>query len=367
MKNEEVERMLFEPYKLGQISLQNRIVMAPLTRKRAKADGCPTDLFPVYYQQRSSAGLIIAEATQISASSIGYPNTPGIYNQEQIEAWRKVTDAVHIKGGKIFLQLWHVGRYSHPDLLPGSAYPVAPSPIRINQLINVGDKYKKLPKPKELSIDEIRGIVEDFKSASENALKAGFDGIEIHGANGYLIDQFLQDGSNQRTDIYGGNIENRSRFLFEILEAVSDIWSSDRIGLRLSPSGTKMEMSDSNSMKHFSSIIEKLNAYRLAYLHLLEPWFDVTSKKGYAKEVARYYRAFYKGHLIASGGFTREKAIEAIQQGYANLIAFGKAYISNPDLVERLKLNVELSKWNEDYFYSGGEKGYIDYPFYERQ
>jgi N-ethylmaleimide reductase len=341
--------------------------MAPLTRRRAQQDGSPTKLNATYYQQRAGAGLIIAEATQISAFAKGYPDTPAIYTKKQTNAWQRVCEAVHEKGGKIFLQLWHVGRYSHPDLLPKNMHPQAPSAIKMNASINVGNTYKDSVIPKELSIIEIKKIISDFQFAAENAFRAGFDGIEIHGANGYLIDQFLQDGTNIRKDIYGGSIENRSRFLFEIIEAIAEVWNSQRIGLRLSPSGTKMEMSDSNSKKHFTYVINELNKYNLAYLHLLEPWHDVSKLKGYATDVAEFYRPIYKGTLIASGGFSLQSANDAILNKTADLVAFGKAFISNPDLVKRFELNAPLNEWETDTFYGGDEKGYTDYPFLKLQ
>ncbi len=355
---------LLLPYNLGSLEIKNRVVMAPLTRRRAGTQDEPLPMHVNYYQQRSGAGLIITEASQISPFGKGYPNTPGIYSETQINAWRKICHAVHAKGGKIFLQLWHVGRYSHPDLLPGGSLPVAPSPLKVSGWINVGAEKKETVVPKELSKDEIKSILKDYQIASENALKAGFDGVEIHGANGYLIDQFLQDGSNHRSDEYGGHIENRSRFLFEVIGTICDIWESGRVGLRLSPSGTKMDMSDSNSIKHFSYIINQLNNYNLAYLHLLEPWFDVSHLANYANQVAVYYRPFYKGTLIASGGLNKDTATELIDNGMADLVAFGKAFISNPDLVRRFELNAPLNDWDVDTFYGGDERGVSCFSFF---
>ncbi|MFC2113837.1 alkene reductase [Bacteroidota bacterium] len=353
---------LLKNYKLGDLNLKNRIIMAPLTRRRAGAEDIPTDLNANYYTQRSQAGFIIAEATQISPEAKGYPDTPGIYSEDQVDGWRKVTESVHAANGLIFLQLWHVGRYSHPDLLPEGKQPVAPSPIAFDAKINTGKSHKQIPVPKELEIHEIKQIIRDFEKASENALRAGFDGIEIHGANGYLIDQFIQDGSNHRKDEYGGSIQKRCRFLFEIIEAVSEIWESKRIGVRLAPSGTKMGMSDSDSKKHFTYLIRELNNFNLAYLHLLEPWFDVTHLPNYANEVAKYYRKMYQGALIANGGFDQKSGNTLINEGFADMVSFGKLFISNPDLPKRFEMNSPLNLWDESTFYGGNEKGYTDYP-----
>jgi N-ethylmaleimide reductase len=352
---------LLQPIKIGAYELKNRVVMAPLTRRRADDNLAPQDMMATHYGQRASAGLIIAEATQISEHAQGYLNTPGIYTDEQIEGWIKVTDAVHEEDGLIFLQLWHVGRLSHSSY--HGMEPVAPSPVKMEGQLNTPDGYLNYETPKELNLKEIKEIVYDFKIASMNAMTAGFDGVEIHGANGYLIDQFLQNGTNKRTDEYGGSVENRFRFLKEVTEAVIEVWGSDKVGLRLSPSGTKAGMSDSNPVEIFSYAVEQLNQYNLAYLHVMEPWFDVSDKPNYLTSVAPYFRKIYKGKLMANNGFTFETGNKLIEDGHADLVSFGKLFISNPDLVERFEKGAPLNNWNKDTFYGGDEKGYTDYPF----
>ena len=354
---------LLTSYRLGLFELRNRVVMAPLTRRRAGKGRVPTSLNVEYYSQRASAGLIISEASQISARGVGYPNTPGIHTQEQIDGWRKITEVIHKKNGLIFIQLWHVGRYSHPLLQEDGNLPVAPSPIKVQGKINTPFGRKDTVIPRALRIDEIPEIIAQYVTAAANALKAGFDGVEIHGANGYLLDQFLQDGSNKREDDYGGPVENRARLMLEVCRAVTDVCGNDRTGLRLSPSGITRDMYDSNSVGTFTYLIEKLNELDLLYLHLIEPLLPVDHLPHYLKEVTPFYRKIYKGTLISNGNYDFEKANKTISGELADLISFGKLYISNPDLVERFQANAPLNPWDKETFYGGDEKGYTDYSF----
>lgn len=352
---------LFTPIQLGRYTLPNRIIMAPLTRCRAGEGSVPTSLNVDYYRQRASAGLIISEASQVSQQGQGYPATPGIYSPEQIAGWKLVTDAVHQQNGRIFLQLWHVGRSSHSSFQPGGALPVAPSAIAIEGELLTDQGMKPYETPRALERDEISGIVEQFRQGAENALEAGFDGVEIHGANGYLLDQFLRDGANKRTDDYGGSIENRARLQLEITEAVVGVWGNDRVGIRLSPSSTFNGMSDSNPEDTFGYLVEQLNRFNLAYLHLLEPGESDLRHGGHAVPTA-YFRPIYRGNLMANWDYDQAKANAAIASGSADLISFGKAFIANPDLPERFKLNAPLNPPDPDTFYGGGEHGYTDYP-----
>ena len=352
---------LFTPIQLGRYTLPNRIIMAPLTRCRAGEGSVPTSLNVDYYRQRASAGLIISEASQVSQQGQGYPATPGIYSPEQIAGWKLVTDAVHQQNGRIFLQLWHVGRSSHSSFQPGGALPVAPSAIAIEGELLTDQGMKPYETPRALERDEISGIVEQFRQGAENALEAGFDGVEIHGANGYLLDQFLRDGANKRTDDYGGSIENRARLQLEITEAVVGVWGNDRVGIRLSPSSTFNGMSDSNPEDTFGYLVEQLNRFNLAYLHLLEPGESDLRHGGHAVPTA-YFRPIYRGNLMANWDYDQAKANAAIASGNADLISFGKAFIANPDLPERFKLNAPLNPPDPDTFYGGGEHGYTDYP-----
>ncbi len=316
--------------------------------------------------KEQSAGLIIAEATNISLQAVGYMNSPGIFTRQQIDAWKPITKAVHDKGGKIFLQLWHVGRVSHPLLQPSQHLPVSSSAISAKAIINTPQGHKEMVVPRALETDEIPGIVNDYKQASMNAIEAGFDGVEIHGANGYLPDQFLHDGSNTRTDQYGGSFENRSRFVLEILEACCSSIGSDRVGIRLSPSGSNQGMFDSDVVKLYEFLIQKLNDFNLAYLHLMEPYapLDPPDKFAhYMKVVTPYFRKYFKGKMITNVGYDFESGNKIIEQGHADLVAYGKLYISNPDLVERFARNAQLNTWDKNTFYYGGEKGYTDYPF----
>ncbi|MBD2629179.1 alkene reductase [Trichormus variabilis] len=361
---------LFAPVQMGAYILPNRIVMAPMTRLRA-IDSIPNSLMATYYAQRASAGLIVTECTMVSPLSLGYINCPGIYSAEQVAGWRLVTDAVHEQGGRIFLQLWHSGRVSHSSLL-GGELPVAPSAIA-----GVGSLHTPLGKvsletPRALEIEEITGIVEQFRQGAKNALAAGFDGVELHGAFGYLIDQFLQDGSNQRTDEYGGSIENRSRFLLEVVAAVVDVWGGERVGIKLSPSNTFYGMQDSNPQATFGYVIKALNAFGLAYLHLMEPNEVDLATREVLNPVITEFRSIYPGTIITNGGYDgitsdsygalRERIIIS---GNADLVSFGKLFISNPDLPKRLQLNAELNTPDPRTFYAADATGYTDYPFLE--
>ena len=350
---------LLSPIKIGPYQLPNRMVMAPLTRMRAP-DGTPTELMATYYAQRASAGLIIAEASPISPQGVGYPSTPGIYNALQVAAWSKITDAVHAKNGHIFLQLWHVGRISHPDLQDGQL-PVAPSAIAPKGYAVTPSGMKAFVTPRALETDEIQGIVEHYRLAAQNALAAGFDGIEIHSANGYLLDQFLRDGANKRTDGYGGTVENRIRLLLDVTEAVTAVWGSERVGIRLSPSGTFNDMSDSDPETLFVYLLEQLNRYGLAYLHVIDA-LDSDIRHGAKVVNLEKLRHAYNGTLIVCGGYDRARAEDVIAQAMADAVAFGQLYIANPDLVERFKLNAPLNTPDPATFYGGDEKGYTDYP-----
>lgn len=361
---------LLSPVKLGRYELPNRLVMAPLTRNRAGEGYVPGDLNVTYYVQRASAGLIITEASQISPQGMGYPATPGIYSPEQVEGWQKITEAVHAKGGRIFLQLWHVGRISHPSLQPEGALPVAPSAIAPAGMASTYTGEQPFVTPRALETDEIPGIVEDYRRAAANALEAGFDGVEIHAANGYLLDQFLQDNTNHRTDQYGGAIENRTRFLLEVVTAVTDVWGSDRVGVRLAPSGTFNDMGDSNRKALFTYVVQQLERFNLAYLHFVEPRADAiaSSQADHPDALTcKYFRSVYNGTIISAGGYDRELANATIAAGDADLIAFGRLYIANPDLVERFALDAPLNPYDRSTFYGGTEKGYTDYPTLERQ
>ncbi len=355
---------LLEAYQLNDLSLKNRIVMAPMTRSRAdNPEKVPTDLIAEYYRQRASAGLIITEGSQVSERAIGYVNTPGIHTAKQVEGWKKVTHAVHEEGGKIFIQLWHVGRISHPDFHNGEL-PLAPSAINPESKAYTPQGFKETVAPKEMTVEEIQQTVADFKHAAKNAMAAGFDGVEIHSSNGYLFHQFFSSTSNTRTDQYGGSIENRARFLFEVIEAIKEVMPENRIGLRLNPSLHNvfgMTMNE-ESIPTFEYIVKKLNDYQLSYLHLSEPFTDVSELTFAVKEIAKHFRPLYKGTLMINSNFDREKGNAVIENDEADLVAYGKLYISNPDLVERFASEAELNEWDADTFYVPGEKGYTDYP-----
>lgn len=366
---------LFTPTQLGKIAIANRMVMAPLTRSRADdATDIPSPLAAQYYAQRASAGLLIAEATQISRMAKGYIGTPGIYNPEQIRAWAKITDTVHLAGGKIVIQLWHVGRSSHSDLLPGHAKPVAPSAIQADSIAFTAEGPKPCELPVALDKDGIRQTVADFAQAVKNAREAGFDGVEIHGANGYLIDQFTRDRTNQRNDEYGGSAANRSRFAYEVLEAASNAWEPARIGFRISPFGTYGDMGDSDPETTFSTLIERINDFGLAYLHMVEefPFANILMDSGKPADAGQK-AVFDRLHAlwrwpdgyIANGGFSAEKARDYLTRGRASAISFGRAFIPNPDLAERLRHGWPLATTDNSRYYGGGAEGYTDYPTYQ--
>jgi N-ethylmaleimide reductase len=350
---------LFTPIEVGSLRLPNRIVMAPLTRSRAGPGNVPTALNALYYAQRASAGVIISEATQVAPEGQGYVSTPGIHSTEQVDGWKCVTGAVHAAGGRMVLQLWHVGRISHPSFQPGGALPVAPSAIRPNVKAFTAKGFEAIPTPRALEISEIPGIVAQFVQGARNAIAAGFDGVEVHGANGYLIDQFLRDGTNKRTDAYGGSIENRTRFLLEVVDAVIAAVGAERTGLRISPQNGQNDIADSDPQNLFKHVASALSRRGLAYLHVIEgdtggtpvPRLDYLAIK-----------RLFGGVVIANNGFDKQRANEVIAQGRADLIAFGRPFIGNPDLVTRLYLDVPLSPLNRETLYGGAEQGYTDYP-----
>ena len=354
---------LFTPIQLGRYELPNRIVMAPLTRNRAGADDAPIAMHAEYYRQRASAGLIITEATQVAPLGQGYPHTPGIYSQAQVAAWSRVTESVHQQGGRIFLQLWHVGRISHPSFHNGEL-PVAPSALQPAGEAMTYEGMQPFVTPRALELDEIPEIVEQFRQGAKNALAAGFDGVEVHGANGYLLDQFLRDGSNHRTDAYGGSVENRARLLLEVTQAVIEVWGSDRVGVRLSPSNTFNDMSDSDPQATFSYAVQALNKFDLAYIHLLEP-SEADLRYGGTPIPTREFRPLYDGNLMTNWDYDQAKGNGAIAAGEADLVSYGKLFIANPDLPQRFKLNAPLNEPDPKTFYGGDEQGYTDYPFLE--
>jgi len=356
---------LFDPIDLGAIHLNNRIAMAPLTRSRAIAGEVPNPLAVEYYAQRASVGLIISEATQISRQGQGYPNTPGIFTEEQVAGWKPILDAVHAKGGKMVAQLWHVGRISISDYQPDGDLPVGPSAIAAEgQAMRPDFSMTPFQVPRALTTDEIAGVVADYVHAAEMAKKAGFDGIEVHAANGYLIDQFLKDGSNQRDDRYGGSVENRARFLLEVVTAVVAVWGADRVGVRLSPSNGANGSRDSDPASIFLHVAAALKPFGLAYLHLIEgePGTPMSIKFD-APRLAADIREAFGGPLMLNGGLTKALAQKALDEGRADLISSGVPVLSNPDLVERWKADAPLNAPDKDTFYGGGAKGYTDYPF----
>jgi N-ethylmaleimide reductase len=350
---------LFTPIEVGPLTLPNRIAMAPLTRSRAGPGNVPTPLSALYYAQRASAGLIISEATQVAPEGQGYISTPGIYSAEQVAGWKCVTSAVHAGGGRMVLQLWHVGRISHPSFQPGGALPIAPSAIRPNAKAFTANGFAEIPTPRALETSEIPGIVAQHAQGARNALAAGFNGVEVHGANGYLIDQFLRDGTNKRTDAYGGSIENRMRFLLEVVDAVSAAVGAERTGVRISPQNGQNDIADSNPQSLFNHVAAALSGRGLAYLHVIEG-----DTGGAAVPPLDYLaiKRLFGGLFMANNGFDKVRANEAIAQGRADLVAFGKPFISNPDLVTRLYLDMPLSPLNRETLYGGAEQGYTDYP-----
>jgi len=345
---------LFSPFQLGPLSLPNRTVMAPMRRHRAGPGNVPGPLNATYYAQRASAGLIVSEATQVSPQGLGYPGTPGIHSAEQVAGWRLVTDAVHRAGGRIFLQLWHVGRISHPSLQPGGALPVAPSAIAPSGQAWTLDGMKPYVTPHALEAAEIAEIVEDFRRGARNARQAAFDGVELHGANGYLVDQFLRDGANRRTDGYGGTIENRARLMLEVTDAVVSVWGSGRVGVHIAPRADAHDMGDSDLPATFGYVARELGRRKIAFLCAREsataPRLGPTLKKEFG------------GVFVANEGFDKAGAEAVIGAGEAAAVAFGKLFIANPDLPQRFALGAPLNRWNSDTFYSEGPAGYTDYP-----
>ncbi|WP_237882275.1 alkene reductase [Pseudomonas sp. PGPR40] len=354
---------LFTPINLGAMKLANRILMAPVTRSRYAEDGIPNELHAEYYAQRATAGLIVAEATNISAQGRGYAATPGIWSEEQVAGWKKVTDAVHAAGGKIVSQLWHVGRFSSVELQPGGAAPVAPSAIKAEGYTYTTKGFVPVSMPRALETDEIPGIIEQYKRAAENAKRAGFDGVEVHSANSYLLDQFLRDSTNHRTDQYGGSIENRARLTLEVTEAIVKIWGNDRVGIRLSPVTPDAGNTppDSNVMAMYGYLIQQLNAFDLAYLHFVEG-ATATSREVPEGVDMDALSAQFKGSFIGNNNYDLDMAIERRAEGKIDAVAFGRLFISNPDLVERLRRGVELAIAPRESYYGGGAKGYTDWP-----
>jgi len=357
---------LFEPTRVGAFKLANRIVMAPLTRNRAGPGLVPGPFALKYYAQRATAGLIIAEATQISAQAQGYADTPGCYTEDQVRGWKRVTDSVHAKGGTIVVQLWHTGRVSHTSFQPGGQAPVGPSATRANtNTFLAGQGFVDVSMPRALQVEEIPGIIEDFRHASIRAIEAGFDGVELHGAHGYLLDAFLRDGTNHRTDAYGGSIENRSRLLFEVTKSCAHAIGADRLGVRLSPVSTAGDSRDSHPQALFNHVVEGLNAFGLAYMHIVE------GETGGARDsIAFDYAALhdrFDGVWMVNNGYDRHMAIDAVASGRADLVSFGRLFMANPDLVERLRLDAPLNSLiGQETFYGGGAHGYTDYPTLEQ-
>jgi N-ethylmaleimide reductase len=353
---------LFDSVVLGPYTLANRIVMAPLTRSRADDEGVPGELQATYYAQRASAGLIISEATNISPQGKGYIRTPGIWSKEQVEGWKLTTKAVHDKGGRIYLQLWHVGRVSHPDLQPGGSLPVAPSAVRAeNQQAYTYEGFKPLVTPRALETAEISGIVADYAHAAKRAKEAGFDGVEIHAANGYLLQQFLSDKTNKRTDQYGGSIENRTRIVVEVVDAVVKVWGGDRVGIRIAPLTKFADIGDSNPEPVYLSLVEQLNPFKLSYIHVVEGDTGGDRNPSGAFDLQKLRRAF-NGLYMANNNYTLELAVDARAENLADLICFGRPFIANPDLVERLREGAPLATPDPNTFYAGEAKGYTDYP-----
>jgi N-ethylmaleimide reductase len=355
---------LLQPLAMKANYLKNRIVMSPMTRTRSdNHENAATKLTAKYYEQRASAGLIITEGTFVSKEAIGYINVPGIYTEAQVNGWKLVTESVHKKGGVIFAQLWHVGRLSHPDLLEGNL-PLAPSALNPHDKAYTQDGFVDTVTAREMTVEDIKRTIRDFKRGAANAVEAGFDGVEVHAANGYLLQQFFNRYSNHRTDRYGGSIENRARILFELLEELKEVISPDKVGVRLNPSQHNMlgMMLDEESIKVHEYIVRELNRYNLAYVHLIEPQTPVDNIPYAVTQIAKHFRPLYNGYLIINSGFTGESGNKVIEDGDADLVSFGKLFIANPDLVERIKYNLPLNAADRNTFYTGGPQGYTDYP-----
>ena len=345
---------LFEPIRMGELSLPNRIIMAPLTRCRASEGRVPNELMATYYAQRASAGLIISEATSVTPMGVGYPDTPGIWSEEQVEGWKLITDAVHQAGGRIVMQLWHVGRISDPSYLNGEL-PVAPSAIAAEGHVSLVRPLKGYEVPRALELDEIPAIVAAYRKGAENAKRAGFDGVEVHAANGYLLDQFLQSSTNQRNDIYGGSVENRARLMLEVTDAVISVWGAGRVGVHLAPRGDSHTMGDSDPAATFGYVARELGKRNIAFIftreHFNEPALTPMLKQQFG------------GMFIANEQLTKDSALQLLTKGVADAVAFGKPYIANPDLVARLQQDAPLNALRTEVMYGGGETGYTDYPF----
>lgn len=356
---------LFSPLTVGAIEAKNRIVMAPLTRNRANNDTDEVgDMHVEYYTQRAGAGIIITEATQISPEGKGYLATPGIYTEGQVAAWKKVTDGVHKAGGKIVIQLWHVGRISHTSLQPDGQRPVAPSAIKADVKTFTANGFEPTSEPRALETSEMPRLIQDYVHATKMAIKAGFDGVEVHGANGYLLDQFLKTKTNKRDDQYGGSVENRARLLLEVLDAVTNAWDGAHVGLRLSPFSPANDVDDENPQETFEYVIKELNKFGLAYLHMVEGATGGSRKLDEGESLEKL-RKIFDGIYMGNNGYDRDLAIKTVENGDADLIAFGRPYIANPDLAKRLERDAPLNKGDSGTYYGGGENGYIDYPFLE--
>jgi len=359
---------LFQPHTLGDLELPNRIIMAPLTRSRASQPGdVPTDMNAEYYAQRAGAGLIISEATQVSQQGKGYAFTPGIHSDEQVAGWRKVTDAVHAAGGRIYLQLWHVGRVSRPELQPDGGQPVAPSAIQPETMVFISAESGMVPclEPRALETEEIPDVVAQFRQGAENAREAGFDGVEIHAANGYLLDQFLRSGSNRRSDDYGGSVANRLRLPLEVVDAVTGVWGVERTGIRVSPTGTFNDMHDDDPVSTYGALAEELQARGVAFMEVVEDSFQGNEVEGRPEPVIDAIHSGFRRSYIGNGAYTADEARQRIKEGRCDLASFGRPYIANPDLPERFRRGAPLNEWDDTTFYGGDERGYTDYPFLE--
>ena len=353
---------LFSPIQLGPYTLHNRMAMAPMTRNRAGAGNVPQPLNVEYYAQRASAGLIITEGSQIAADAVGYPATPGIHSTEQVAGWKRVTDAVHARGGHIFLQLWHCGRVSHSSMLPGGKLPVAPSAIKLSGQTLTYQGMQDYAIPHALALAEIPAIIEQYRTAAKNALDAGFDGVEVHGANGYLLDQFLRDGSNKREDAYGDTVSKRARLMLEVADAVCKVWGGNRVGIRLSPLQPFNDMHDSQPEETFSYAVRELNRFGLAYLHITEMGMDKPGAAGPAFDLGKL-RKIWKGVYMTNSGYDLARANAALGANKADMVSFGVPFLANPDLPARFAKGAPLNTPDQATFYGGNEKGYTDYPF----
>jgi len=362
--------ILFTPVTLGALRLPNRLVMAPMTRNRAGPDQVPTEMAATYYRQRASAGLVITEATPVEPRGHGYPGIPGIYTDAQEEGWRHIVEEVHEADGRIFSQLWHTGRIGHPRTAPDGSHPVAPSAVRPEGEAMTPEGMKPFPEPRGLEREEIPELVDRFAASAERARRAGFDGVELHAANGYLVDQFLRDGTNRRTDEYGGGVEARCRFLLEIVEALVDVHGAERVGVRLSPLNDFNDMRDSDPTATFGTAAARLDRFGLAYLHLVEPEDGPKPPVGEAADgevgpVFEEIREVFSGPLMVNGGYGRESAARAVEAGYADAVSFGKKFLANPDLRRRFAEDLPLNEPDPETFYGGGAEGYVDYPAWE--